>query len=238
VDQTSNMYDNLKICNDTIRKKYQFFKPNSKYIITTHGYYKPNNPNNSNRMIKERIIIDDRIYTIHRHLITFTQTDDTIRALLHNMVYKLVKKYNIIYNKRFDQGILIGGEMYLYGKILNEFMITKTYISDTESIVQDSKYNDPNKSNSIFEYVNYNTFKYTIKIKEPILAVCNVSKIGLGLNLCEQISIAKPKILLSIWCSYKALEKDYVTLKKSYNIIHIFRYNTNYEVFLGVLESK
>ena len=236
------MIVNLKICNDTIQKKYQFFKPTTKYIITPQGYYqandprKPNKPGYPNIMITERIIIDECVYSIRRHLLTFTQTDDTIRTLIHNMVYKLVKKYNKKY--LINHGILIGGEMYLYGKILNEFFTHKTYISDTESIVLDSKRNDPNRLNSIFKYVNYNTFKYTIKIKEPILAVCNVSKIGLGLNLCEQISIAKPKILLSIWCSYKALEKDYVTLKKSYNIIHIFRYNTNYEVFLGVLESK
>jgi hypothetical protein len=234
------MTDNLKICNNTIKKIYQFFKPNSKYIITSYGYYKQNNPNNSNRMIKEHIIIDERVYTIHRHLLTFVQTDDTIRALIHNMVYKLVEKYSKKY--LINHGILIGGEMYLYGKILNEFFIFKTFISDTESIVHDSKLNDPNKSttkSSTFEYVNYSTYKFTfIQEITNSIAICNVSKNGLGTNLSEQLGKSKPKIILSIWCSYKALEKDYEILKKSYNIIQIFRYKTNYEVFLGVLECK
>jgi len=236
------MSDILKISNSVIRKKYQFFKPNCKYIITAYGCYKSNSPNNpkiNNIIIKEHINIDDRIYIIHRHLLTFTQTDDTIRSLIHNMVYKLVKKYTKQYNSSFDQGILIGGEMYLYGKILNEFIIKKIYISDTESIVRDSKLNDPNKSNSIFEYVNYSTFKFTSNIQSiNSIAICNVSKYGLGTNLCNQLIKTKPKIILSIWCSYKALEKDYEILKKSYNIINIFRYKTNYDVCLGVLESK
>ena len=153
------------------------------------------------------------------------------------MVFKLVQKYSKKY--LINHGILIGGEMYLYGKILNEFFNTKTYISDTESIVRDSKRNDPNRTNSIFEYVNYNTFKFTSNIPSTnSIAICNVSKNGLGTNLSEQLCKCKPKIIISIWCSYKALEKDYTILKKSYNIMQIFRYNTNYEVFLGLLESK
>jgi hypothetical protein len=234
------MTDNLKICNDIIQKKYQFFKPNSQYIITPQGYYKSNNPNNSNIMIKEQIIIDDCIYTIRRHLLTFTQTDDTIRTLIHNMVYKLVKKYSMKYNNQLTHCILIGGEMYIYGKILNEFFKTKTYISDTESIVRDSMRNDPNKNKlSTFEYVNYSTFKFTFNIPSTnSIAICNVSKNGMGTNLCEQICISNPKIIISIWCNYKAVEKDYAILKKSYNIINIFRYKTNYEVFIGLLESK
>jgi hypothetical protein len=144
------MVDNLKICNYAIQQKYQFFKPTTKYIITPQGYYKPNNlrnPGYPNIIITERIIIDERVYTIRRHWLTFTQTDDTIRTLIHNMVYKLVQKYSKKY--LINHGILIGGEMYLYGKILNEFFTNKIYISDTESIVRDSKRNDPNKLNSI-----------------------------------------------------------------------------------------
>ncbi len=233
------MVDNLKICNYVIQQKYQFFKPNSKYIITPYGYYKANNPSNQNIMITERLIIDERVYTIRRHLLTFTQTDDTIRTLIHNMLYKLVEKYTKKYLLNLNHGILIGGEMYLYGKILSEFFTNKTYISDTESIVQDSKRNDPNKSNSTFEYVNYNTFKFTYKISSTnSIAICNVSKNGLGANLCKQLCIANPKIILSIWCSYKALEKDYEILKKSYNIVNIFIYKTNYDVFLGIFESN
>jgi hypothetical protein len=153
------------------------------------------------------------------------------------MIYSLVKKYTKQYNSFFDQGILIGGEMYLYGKILNEFIIKKTYISDTKSIIHDAMLNDPNKSNSTFEYVNYSIFKFTSNIQlTNSIAICNVSKNGLGTNLSEQLIINKPKIILSIWCSYSALEKDYKLLSKTYQLVKMFRYYTNYEVFIGVLE--
>ena len=50
-----------------------------------------------------------------------------------------------------------------------------------------------NRLNSIFEYVNYNTFKFTSNIPSTnSIAICNVSKNGLGTNLSEQLCKCKP----------------------------------------------
>ena len=239
IDQNSNIDDIIKISNNAIKKNIQsFYDINKKiagnklYLITSTGYYNKNSLANKNIMISEKIIIDDQIFKISRHLLSFTQTDDTIRTLCHNIIYKLFIKYN----KQFDTGVLIGGEMYIYGKIAHKFFKNKIYISDTHSIISDSIINDPNKSTSIYHLVNYSTINFNWNISPNSIAILNVSAKGFGTNLCEQIIKIKPNILISIWCNYKALEKDYKLLSNTYQIINMFRYKTNYEVFILVFQ--
>jgi len=239
VDRRSNIVDVIGISNNRIKKIFQSFKPTGQYIVTSQGYFKQNDPMNNNRMIDEKIEIDGIVYKIRRHLLTFCQPDDTIRTLLHNAVYRLINRYSKQSDGRFCQGILIGGEMYIYGKLLNRFFKSKIYISDTSNIVHDSMLNNPNHVNSSYQLVVYQNILFDwATIRPNSVAICNVSKHGLGNNLCEQIIKIRPKILLIIWCNYRAFKKDYQLLRSFYNLKNIFRYLTNYEVFLGVFESE
>jgi len=239
VDRQSDIVDMTRISNIRIKKIFQSFKPSDQYIVTSDGYFKKNDPLNKNRMIDETIFIDDVAYKIHRHLLTFNQSDDTVRTLLHNMVYRVIASYHGHSDGRSGQCVLIGGEMYLYGKILNSFFKSKVYISDTQNIIHDSMANDPNSTRSSYYLVDYHHVLFNwADILPNSVAICNVSKKGLGANLCKQIIKIRPRQLLVIWCNHMALKRDSNTLQSCYNLINIFRYHTNYEVFLGVFESK
>jgi hypothetical protein len=157
--------------------------------------------------------------------------------ILHNTIYRFIKNLKII----FDVGIFIGGEMYIYGKILNIFTNNKIYLSDYPSIVLDAKINDNKYNNSIYHLIDYKQNncllnKINNKYKKYFM-ICNVSKNGLNKNLCEQINILKIKYLLLIECSEKSLDRD-IKLLISYKVLYNFIYFTNYKLILTILKIK
>lgn len=188
----------------------------------------------NNKIITEIIYVNDIQYKIKRHLISFVQPDNTIRFLIHNTIYRFVSKIKI------NLGIFIGGEMYIYGKILDNFVKNKIYYSDYESLIIDAKLND-NQLNKYY-LIDYKNPKCLDKIKDnnskiknnDSIIICNVSKSGLGKNLCNQINNSKNKYLILIECSKKSVLHDLKYLY-NYNILHKFRYFTNYEIYIIIL---
>lgn len=72
------------------------------------------------------------------------------------------------------------------------------------------------------------------------ILICNISKKGLGKNLCNQIIILqnKPKYIILISCKEKSLKQDYDLLKKIYKINNHFIVKTNYNIFITIFELK
>ena len=181
----------------------------------------------NNKIITEIIYVNEIPYKIKRHLNSFVQPDNTIRFLIHNTIYRFISKIKICL------GVFIGGEMYIYGKILDNFVKNKIYYSDYESLICDAKLNDSQLNK--YYLIDYQNPQCLDEIKENnSLILCNVSKSGLGKNLCNQLNNIKNKYLILIECSNKALNNDLIYLY-NYTILHKFRYFTNYEIFIIIL---
>jgi tRNA/tmRNA/rRNA uracil-C5-methylase (TrmA/RlmC/RlmD family) len=204
------------------KNNIELIQPNIKFIHKTKI---------DNKIITEKIIVNEIPYNIKRHLKTFVQPDNTIRQLVHNTVYRFVSKLKI------NLGVFIGGEMYIYGKILDNFIKKKIYYSDYESIIHDAKLNDIKKSE--YYLINYQEPRCLNSILNKIndnnsIIICNVSKQGLGQKLCNQINIIKSKYLILIECSKKSLITD-INYLSNYKILFNFNYKTNYEIFIIIL---
>jgi tRNA/tmRNA/rRNA uracil-C5-methylase (TrmA/RlmC/RlmD family) len=205
-------------------------------------------------MIEEEITIMHKQiekYNILRHLKTFYQTDESLRELIHKNIYQYINNKYIDYqhvnhkNKiKFNIGIFLGGEMYIYGKIFNHMFDNKIYITDTKSIHLDGKLNDNQLNKSIHLLVDYNNKTFLSNIinykqnncnKQIDWLISNISKKGLGLNICEQILKILPKHLILISCKKISMEKDLTYLQKSYNLDHQIILSTNYDIFISFM---
>ncbi len=227
IDSTSNLGYIYKICNDKLKKIIQFY-PLLQFKSNTYILYNQNivlKHQAKNVMISEKIFVDDQIYTIHRHLLSFSQNDDTLRFAVHNAIYRFIKSKNIIFNK----AILLGGEMYIFGKIFNSFFKEKIYISDMESIVYDARLNNIFHDNSSYYLLNYEVDKLDFS-KDSDIMICNVSKHYD--NLCLEIIKIRPKYLILIMCDIKSVHKDYSYFKDVYKLTNIMVYKTNYNIYL------
>ena len=227
IDSTSNLNYIYKICNDKLKKIIQFY-PLLEFKSNTYILYNKNiviKDHAKNVMISERIVVDDQIYTIHRHLITFAQNDDTLRFAIHNAIYRFIKSKNII----FDKAILLGGEMYIFGKIFNSFFKEKIYISDMESIIYDARLNNIFHDNSSYYLLNYDVDKLDF-IKNSDIMICNVSKHYN--NLCLEIIKIRPEYLILIICDIKSVYNFYNDFKDVYKLTNTMVYKTNYNIYL------
>src|SRR5205823_4100201 len=87
--------------------------------------------NTKTDLFREVIFVNDVKYTIIRHSDTFHQTDDNIRTPLYNCLTRIFNR-----NKNYAYHILfLGGEMYIFGKILN--YVSASFYTDFESIYND-----------------------------------------------------------------------------------------------------
>lgn len=239
-------YINLNIVDESIKQNIQFLlnlnnitiislSKNKLIVIYNNKINIKNNYNiqfipkiiTNNKIITEIIYVNEIPYKIKRHLNSFVQPDNTIRFLIHNTIYRFISKIKI------NLGVFIGGEMYIYGKILDNFVKNKIYYSDYESLIFDAKLNDSQLNKYyLIDYQNPNCLN---KIKDSnSIIICNVSKSGLGINLCNQLNNIKTKYLILIECSKKSMIKDLQYLY-NYNVLHKFRYYTNYEIFIIIL---
>lgn len=217
----------MKISNKYVKnqiKKMNCSNDSDNIIINSAKGYaivSVNNQNISNNNIVETIVIDDIKYKIKRCIKTFHQADDTIREIIYNIINKIVKKTKSI--------TFIGGEMYIYGKIINSEY--KIFYSDVDSICKDTIINT--FSNNVF-FVNYSN----VKLKYTDWLITNTSKNGLGNNLCKEILYNKFTNVIIISCNKKTLNNDYIQLKNIFKINKSFCAKTNYEVYVIWLKLR
>lgn len=151
--------------------------------------------------------------TITRQICTFHQTDDNIKSVLYDVIIDNVND--------IKQLILLGGEMYIFAKILKYNKLV--CYSDFQSIVDDTK--DNLKTSENIFLVNYNDFTFSIEtfsIEDDAYIVANTGKTGLNINICNNIIKNKNKIkkIIIISCNDKSFTKDYDYLMKFYRLIN------------------
>ena len=174
---------------------------------------------------------------VKRHLNSFYQTDESIRKKIHEIIYNFV---NINLQKTSNSVVIfLGGEMYIYGLLFDKLFDKKMYITDTESINDDAILNDPS-DDSIYNLTNYKTKNFLLNITTKYIAnidllLSNISKTGLGEQICDQINIIKPKCLILITCNFKVTQRD-INMLKLYKVIKFIKISTNYDVFITILE--
>jgi tRNA/tmRNA/rRNA uracil-C5-methylase (TrmA/RlmC/RlmD family) len=195
---------------------------------------------------------------IKRHLHSFYQTEEFMREKIHSLINNYIYKIYAHNNKKiFSSGIFLGGEMYIYGNLFDELFEKKIYITDTESIYLDAMLNDMSTSGSSVDafsvarkqshkskYIltSYKTNNFLIDLFQTTntnvdFLISNISKTGLGENICKQISQLKPKYLILITCNFKVTMRDFELLKKyaNYNLINIIKLKTTYDTYISML---
>ena len=230
-DNTNNTLIQLKTIFFNYKFKIEFINKSSKQI-----YY-----------IKERLVIDENIfYEIKRNILTFAQTDDTLRYILHNSIYTYIKNIKTEINNlqgaeaSASTWVLIGGECYIYGKMIslicsNPYIKNIIYISDTESIISDSELNSNQNIKNSYILTDYSDHDQINKINivKPELIITNVSPTGLGSNLINLILKSKPKHLINIHCKEKSYMRDHKMLEIDYKSKIKNIYMSNYSLILS-----
>jgi hypothetical protein len=211
-----------------------------------------------NIIINETICVEDtenhnKQISIKRHLHSFYQTEEFMRKKIHSLINNYINDVYTNNNcQQFSSCIFLGGEMYIYGNLFNELFKQKIYITDIESIHQDAMLNDiappwkqvvatsPYKSKYILTSYYPNDFLLNLFSNTNTnidVLISNMSKTGLGENICNQIGQIKPKYLILITCNFKVTMRDINLLKKyaNYNLINIIKLKTTYETFVSFL---
>lgn len=160
----------------------------------------------------EEIILENIL--IKRNAKSFHQNDDLIRKIIHEKIYAEIDNYKI----KFDNLVCLGGEMYIYGKILENFYNFGYFFSDTKSIIDDSKINI-DKLHKKIELINYEKDTIFDKInKNENLLIINISKSGLKKNLGYQVLSHKFNKIIYISCNQKSFLNDFLILENQYKI--------------------
>lgn len=180
------------------------------------------------RFYKEIIWLSDKKYIIYRNPNTFNQPDDTIRSVLYNLLDGIINKQD---NKSLT---CIGGEMYIFSKILS--YTSGYFYTDFPSIYDDTLLNIPKYKPANISLVNYDTC--TIPSPPTYFLIANTSFNGLGANLAKQITEKGYEMILIISCNCKSFARDYLILSEQYQIINRFIIKTNYQVELICLSPK
>ena len=225
---------NIFIYNQSIQILFQFFKennffsPNAKYEITANeinygiiikgehmsNIFKYNFLNLVYYQINDDIIINNKFidwYGIKKNIKTFTQRDDNIRTSIHQTLITELPEEN-------NQIMFIGGEMYVYAKILK--YIKGIAFTDFAGIKKDTEIN-----NDIFTcLIDYDKDNIIHLIDDnqinPNVCIVNVLN-GLTANLAQQINLLNINKLMIISCKLKTIKSDSNLIKmnlyKTYN---------------------
>jgi len=245
------VYDNNDVTKSVINELNKYNK-HIKFITESDA---------NNLIVEENIIINSKSFNIHRHINSFYQTDDSMRKFIHKSIYeevfKLFDKLTKISTNIINNCIFLGGEMYIYGKIFDNLFDKKIYISDTISLYLDAINNDPCPKKSSYFLTNYKIPNYLIEHLQTItdlihidMLISNISKTGLGENICNQINNhIKPKYLILITCSklvrvqtrkqhflsnLRVTERD-IKMLTNYILYKQIKITTNYDIFLSFL---
>ena len=137
--------------------------------------------------INDFVIIENKFIDQHgilKNIQTFTQRDDNIRNYIHEKLKMEANNENIVF---------IGGEMYIYAKILDT---TKSIgFTDTESIKIDTEEN----SKIEVYIIDYTESKILDKIINFTVAIINIFT-DIPKNLIEEIEKSNIKKLFIISC--------------------------------------
>ena len=162
--------------------------------------------------IGDEIVIDsdlnEIIYDcpIKRSAISFHQCDDAVRVILYNILINVISKLGAINTITF-----VGGEMYIFGVVLNKYYENASFYSNFESLIQDTCKNVTNPNVNL---VDYN--KDDICFGDSDMMICNLSKSDFTQNLCSCILKSNiPKILV-ISCNVKGFDSVYDMMKCKY----------------------
>lgn len=180
-----------------------------------------------NKIVFKNLYLEEIYFDkiIKRSAFSFHQNDESIREILYDNIYKFVLLNN------FTKIIFLGGEMYLYGTIINTDK--KYFYSDYKSIVDDTINNNINsKYVKLIDYEDKD-----IKIESGDLILVNNGKTGLGINLCQKILENEYEWIIIISCNNKSFEKDYKILNMKYKIINKLEIFTNYLINLIFLQN-
>jgi hypothetical protein len=176
------------------------------------------------------VTINDYNIKIIRNPSSFHQPDDNIRIPLYNFLLRYLQKKNV------NTAIFLGGEMYIYGKILSHLINNAFYFTDYKSLLIDSINNScpyNNNKYKLIDYTKHDLFDIYDKNSDKTFLIANVSKNGLGQNLIEEICKINPKYLITIHCSKKACYNDNLLLLKNKYIYHVgTNINTNYSLIV------
>ena len=117
----------------------------------------------------------------------------------------------------------------------NPYIKNLIYISDTESIISDSKLNSNQNIKNSYILTDYSDHDQLNKIDigNPDLIITNVSPSGLGQNIINLILRSKSKHLINIHCKEKSYMRDHKMLKTHYKLKIKNTYMTNYSLILS-----
>lgn len=180
-----------------------------------------------NKIVLKNLYLEEIYFDkiIKRSAFSFHQNDENIRKILYDNIYKFV------FSKNFKKIIFLGGEMYLYGKIIDADQ--KYFYSDYKSIVDDTILNNINsKYVKLIDYADK-----SIKIESGNMILVNNGKSGLGINLCQKILENEYEWIIIISCNNKSFENDYKILNMKYKIINKLEIFTNYLINLIFLQN-
>lgn len=226
----------------------------AKEFIDQLTYFKINDNVIKNELMREKYFGK----TIIRSAISFHQNDNNIRIELYKCILNNMNYVRHLY--------CIGGEMYLFGKILCDLYEYGYFYSDLESIVHDCHLNNNHPNNKIFliDYTRIieNIFQNCIcPIEENVFQNCtcpiennfrncsclinnmkyviiNIGKIGIRKHLCDELTKSNFDKIFIISCHKKSFQRDYDMLKQVYEIHDKYTFTTNYTINLYILYKK
>jgi len=197
----------FEICNQKLEHyiKHNTFEKDVLYTIQSgdDGIF-----TEKDQIILETIYVNQQPFQIERLFQTFHQNDDNVRSVIYDLIINQIGSIPV------SNLLLIGGECYIYGKIIQSDM-TDIY-TDFESIFTDSKRNCKCKNIS-FNLIDYNKFKHFQK--EYDVCIVNIGK-------KEMIDtfIIKSKLLLYISCHQNEVFENY-------KIIDCFKINKIIKIY-------
>lgn len=151
-------------------------------------------------------------HLVKRHHDSFFQTEYGVANKIHDTIYQN--------NNNSSVKIFLGGEMYYYGLLLQNYYDIGYFFSDFDSIIDDAldnlKYLSDIRSIHI-EKINYNDHKFNIN-NNNIDIIVNNGKTGLGHHMVQEICKLKVNKITIISCCTKSFNRDYDELRKYYKL--------------------
>lgn len=170
-----------------------------------------------NKNIIKNNLFEEVIFniTIKRNIKSFHQNDDSIRKIIYSHIFNEVKQ------TKFNNLVCLGGEMYIYGKILEKIYNYGYFFSDTQSIIEDS-INNISHNHKKIELIDYKKDYLGPKINftknTNNILIINISKSGLKDKFSNEILDLEFTKIIYISCNLNSFNKDFLVLQNKYRI--------------------
>jgi hypothetical protein len=176
--------------------------------------------------INDEIIINNKFidwYGIKKNIKTFTQRDDNIRMNIHQTLVNKIPEHD-------KQIMFIGGEMYIYAKILK--YIKGIAFTDFAGIKQDTEENIKIPT-YLIDYEKHDIIQFIDEVQvKPEICIINVLN-GLTSNLAQQINSLNINKLIIISCRLQSIESDIDLINMKLNKIYNFK-TPNQHIILSI----